>query len=105
MRIGEARVGQVRVTELIGPHVPLALQVITDKRGARVVLRRLDRIIFHQHIVKCLGTGLVGDTHNAARRIEKQCSVQPEHASLEVVSLLSRNDGLRHEQPFQLVGK
>ncbi|MGD9923859.1 MAG: hypothetical protein AB7V13_20810 [Pseudorhodoplanes sp.] len=105
LRIGEAGVGQVRVTELIGPHVPLALEVIADKRSTRVVLRRSGGIILDQHVVKCLGAGLVGDTHNAARRIEKQRSVQPEHASLEVVSLLSRNDGLRHEQPFQLTGK
>jgi hypothetical protein len=61
-----------------------------------VVLRCSRRVIFDEHVIEGLGTGLVPDADDCARRLKQKGGVQPEEARLKIISLFTCDDGLGH---------
>jgi hypothetical protein len=69
--VGEGGVDQVGITKLAWPHMPFALVMVAQNWASVMILRRVRRIIFYEHIVEGLRSRLVGNADHRSARVEE----------------------------------
>jgi hypothetical protein len=96
LRIRKGGVGEIGIAEFPGLHVPFALEMVAKDGLPVMVLRRLRRVIFDEHVIEGLGAGLVADPDDPAHWVKQQGGMQPEEARLKIISVFACDDGLGH---------